>query len=277
MSPEGLKERAQTALRSIIDRYTAGEAEVVRVFFSHPKTTEEYLDMVLRQIGREVQIAHWLPKAGPMGEKLERGVGRWQLYEALEHMADEIKHYALLADVAEWLAGRRLSAEELRRYEVNAFWDPEVDEKYLHNPLLPEAAKMVDVTRALLTDYEPAFWKGIVQLSEGGGGGAFIEASRVGADEFQRRLAQAMGQIVADELRHGAEHIEEFVEHHIRADSDLERAERALTAVMAQHLRVRNEIYGFPLSEERLAAIARGEIGPPPAVPGEAGRVPSRV
>jgi hypothetical protein len=36
---------------------------------------------------------------------------------------------------------------------------------------------------------------------------------------------------------------------------------------MAQHLRLRNEIYGFPLSEERLAAIARGEIGPPPAPP----------
>ncbi len=277
MSRDAVKERARAVLRSIVDRYTAGEAEVVRVFFSSPRTKEEYLEMVLRQIGREVQIAHWLPKAGPMGERLEQGVGRWELYESLEHMADEIKHYALLADLAEWLAGRKLSAEELRRYEVNAFWDPEVDERYLHNPLLPEAARMVDVTRELLSDYEPAFWKGIVQISEGGGGGAFIEASRVHGDEFRRRFAQAMGQIIADELRHGAEHIDEFVEKHIHTEADPERADRALTAVMAQHLRVRNEIYGFPLSEERLAAIGRGEIGPPPTMPAEPGTVPLGV
>ena len=277
MSRDAVKERARAALRSIVDRYTAGEAEVVRIFFSSPRTEEEYLEMVLRQIGREVQIAHWLPKAGPMGERLEQGVGRWELYEALEHMADEIKHYALLADLAEWLAGRKLSAEELRRYEVNAFWDPEVDERYLHNPLLPEAARMVDVTRELLSEYEPAFWKGIVQISEGGGGGAFIEASRVRGGEFQRRFAAAMEQIIEDELRHGAEHIEEFTEHHIHTEADLDRAERALTAVMAQHLRVRNEIYGFPLSEERLAAIGRGEIGPPPTMPAEPGTVPLGV
>ncbi len=274
MNRDELKPKAKTVLRSIIDQYTAGEAEVVRVFFSRPRTKEEYLDMVLRQIGREVQIAHWLPKAGPMGERLERGVGRWELYEALEHMADEIKHYALLADIAEWLAGGALTAEELRRYEVQAFWDPEVAEQYLHPPLLPEAARMVDVTRELLTDYEPAFWKGIVQLSEGGGGGAFIEASRVQGGEFQRRFAAAMEQIIEDELRHGAEHIEEFTERHIHAESDLDRAERGLTAVMAQHLRVRNEIYGFPLSEERLAAIGRGEIGPPPAMPERLNQVP---
>ena len=29
---------------------------------------------------------------------------------------------------------------------------------------------------------------------------------------------------------------------------------------MIQHLRVRNEIYGNPLDEERLAAIERGKI-----------------
>jgi len=265
MNRNELNAKAKTVLRSIIDRYTAGEAEVVREFFARPRSKEEYLEMVLRQIGREVQIAHWLVRAGPMGDKLEKGVGRWELYETLEHMADELKHYALLADIAEWLAGRKLTAEELRRYEVHAFWEPGVDDKYLHHPLLPEAARMVDVTKELLTDYEPAFWKGIVQLSEGGGGGAFIEASRVRGDEFHRRFAKAMEQIIEDELRHGAEHIDEFAERQVRAQADLERATRALTAVMAQHLRVRNEIYSFPLSEERLAAISRGEIGPPPA------------
>lgn len=265
MDHDALNAKAKATLRSIIDRYTAGEARVVQQFFARTRSREEYLEMVLRQIGREVQVAHWLPKVGPMSEKLEKGVGRWELHEHLEHMTDEIKHYALLADIAEWLAGRTLTAVELRRYEVNAFWDPEVDDKYLHPPLLPEAARMVDVTRELFSSHEKEFWKGIVQLSEGGGGGAFLEASRVQADEFQRKFSVAMGKIMEDELRHGTGHVDEFVDRQVHSEEDLERAVKALTAVMAQHLRVRNEIYNFPLSEERLAAIGRGEIGPAPA------------
>ena len=266
MGVDGLKNRARAALRSILDRYTAGEADVVRVFFSRPRTTLEYLDMILRQMGREAIVAHWMFTLVPMGEKLERGVGRWEFHERLQQMTDEAKHYALLADVAEWLAGRKLPAEELRRYEIHGFWEAGVAEQYLNPPLLPEAGKMVEVTRQLMAEHDPEFLQGVVQLTEGGGGGAFIEASRVGADEFQRRFARAMGQIVADEMRHGPEHLDEFVEQKIQTEADLERAGRALTALMAQHLRVRNEIYGFCLSVERLAAIDRGEVGPPPRV-----------
>lgn len=272
MGIDELRTRARAALRSIIDLYTAGEAEVVRVFFSRPRTNAEYLDMVLRQMGREAIVAHWLFTLVPMGEKLERGVGRWELYEKLQQMADEAKHYALLADVAEWLAGKKLPAEELRRYEVHGFWEAGVAEQYLNPPLLPEAAKWVEVSRQLRAEHDPDFLQGVVQLTEGGGGGAFIEASRVGADEFQRRFARAMGQIVADEMRHGPEHLDGFVEQKIQTEADLERACRVLTALMAQHLRVRNEIYGFCLSEERLAAADRGEVGPPPRV--EAAPIP---
>ncbi|MEK7878405.1 MAG: hypothetical protein AAB285_00955, partial [candidate division NC10 bacterium] len=173
MGIDELKTRARAALRSIIDLYTAGEAEVVRVFFSRPRTNAEYLDMVLRQMGREAIVAHWLFTLVPMGEKLERGVGRWELYEKLQQMADEAKHYALLADVAEWLAGKKLPAEELRRYEVHGFWEAGVAEQYLNPPLLPEAAKWVEVSRQFRAEHDPDFLQGVIQLTEGGGGGAW--------------------------------------------------------------------------------------------------------
>ena len=269
MTTDELKQRARTRLRAIIDQYTSGEAEVVRVFFSRPRTGEEYLDMTLRQMGREAIAAHWLHRLGPMGDQLEHGVDRWELYWKLQHMADEIKHYALLADIAEWVAGRKLSGQELRRYEAHPFWEAGIPEKYLNPPLLPEAAKMVEVTRQLMEKHDPKFLMEVVELTEGGGGGAFIEASRSQADEFQRRYAAAMKKIVADEMRHGPEKLDGFVEEHVESEADLARAAEALTAFMAQHLRLRNEIYGFPLSEERLAAIGRGEVGPPPAVPAE--------
>ena len=269
MSAEELKKRAKARLKSIINQYTSGEAEVVRAFFSRPRTKEEYLDMTLRQMGREAIAAHWLHRLGPMGDRLDHGVDRWELYWGLQHMADEIKHYSLLADVAEWVAGRKLSGEELRRYEAHPFWEAGIPEKYLYPPLLPEAAKMVEVTRQLMEKHAPKFLKEVVELTEGGGGGAFIEASRGGADEFQRRFAAAMKKIIVDEMRHGPEKVDGFVEEHIKTEADLERAAEPLTAFMAQHLRLRNEIYGFPLSEERLAAIGRGEVGPPPEMPVE--------
>lgn len=268
MSTE-LKQRAKARLRSIIDQYTSGEAEVVRAFFSRSRTRDEYLDMTLRQMGREAIAAHWLHRLGPMGDRLEHGVGRWELYWGLQHMADEIKHFALLADVAEWVAGRKLSGEEMRRYEAHPFWEEGIPDKYLHPPLLPEAARMVEVTRELMEKSDRKFLKEVVELTEGGGGGAFIEASRAQADEFQRRYAEAMTKIVADELRHGPEKVDGFVEEHVTTEADLTRAADALIAFMAQHLRLRNEIYGFPLPEERLAAIARGEVGPPPQPPVE--------
>ena len=247
-----LQEGAQRVLRGILERYTAGEAAVVRKFFSTARTNEEYLEAVLRQIGREVQIAHWLPKVAQMGADLERGVGRWELYHTLEQCADEIKHHALLADLAEWLAGRKLTAEELRKYEVNAFWDESVDDYYLHNPYLPEAARMVDVTREQKEGTSAAIWKGVVKVSEGGGGAAFVEASRLAGDEFQRRFAKVMGEIAEDEMGHGPEQVQRFVEEQVKSEQDLETAARALTAIMAQHLRVRNEIYGNPLTEDEL-------------------------
>lgn len=273
MTIRELKERAKATLRGIIAQYTSGEAEVVRAFFSRPRTKEEYLNVTLRQMGREAIAAHWLHRLGPMGDQLEYGVGRWELYGKLQHMADEIKHYALLADVAEWVAGRKLSGEELRRYETHPLWEAGIPEKYLAPPLLPEAAKMVAVTQQLMKDHGSDFLKEVAELSEGGGGGAFIEASRAQADEFQRRYAAAMTKIVADEMRHGPEKIDGFVEGMIRTEADLTRAAQALTAIMVQHLRVRNEIYGFPLSEQRLAAIDRGEVGPPPSMPKETASV----
>lgn len=269
MTTHELQQRAKARLRSIIDQYTSGEAEVVRTFFARPRTNEEYLDMILRQIGREAIAAHWLHRLGPMGDRLDYEVGRWQLYWTLQHMADEIKHYALLADIAEWVAGRKLTGDELRRYEAHPFWEKGIPDKYLFPPLLPEAARMVQVTRELIETSDPTFLKEVVELTEGGGGGAFIEASHAKADEFQRRYAEAMTKIVADEMRHGPEKVDGFVEEHVKTEADLQRAADALIAFMAQHLRLRNEVYGFPLSEERLAAIGRGEVGPPPRPPVE--------
>ena len=113
---------------------------------------------------------------------------------------------------------------------------------------------MVDVTRELRATIPPHILGGVRQVCEGGGGQAFLEASKLRGDEFQRRFAKVMGDIAADELQHGPEHMHSFVQEQIHTEEDLELACRALTSVMAQHLRLRNEIYGYPLTEDELAS-----------------------
>src|SRR5262249_59912382 len=126
------------------------------------------------------------------------------LVDLLEQIHDEVSHYAVLADLAEWLIGRKLTAEEAREYEVWAHYNPDLPLERQYNPRLPEANAMLDVLARFRAENPPAFADEVMRLTEGGGGGSFSEASRLQGDEFKERFARAMGKIVDDELGQGA-------------------------------------------------------------------------
>jgi hypothetical protein len=170
----------------------------------------------------------------------------------------------VLADLAEWLLGRKLTAEEALEYRVYAHYDPDRPIEQQRNPRLPEANAMIEVVRRRRGEHPPDLVHEVLRLTEGGGGGAFMEATRHTGDEFRDRFARAMGRVVEDELGHGPLRVRNFVRGYIHGDDDLALAARLLREFMAQHLRARNEIYGYPLSAERMAAIDRGEIEPWP-------------
>jgi hypothetical protein len=259
---ESLAERAERELNDILARYAAGEAEVVRTYFAREHTPEEHVTMLRRQMGREVFCVQWLHRAARMGEELERGVERHRFAELLEQVSEEVLHYTVLADLAEWVLGRKLTAQEAREYEVYAAIDPELPLERHYNPRLPEANGMIDVLYRFRNECRSDFSDEVMHLTEGGGGASFVEASRLSGDEFRERFAKVMGRIVEDEVEHGPLRVRGFARTWIRDEADLELAKRLLREFMVQHVRVRNEIYGNPLSEERLAAIDRGEIEP---------------
>src|SRR5919202_954956 len=198
---ESLAERAERELNEILARYAAGEAEVVRTFFAREHTPAEYVDMLRRQMGREVFCVQWLPRMARMGTELERSVDRHHFAELLEQIAEEVEHYGVLADLAEWVLGRKLTAEEAREYEVWATIDPERPLAQHYNPRLPEANRMLDVLYRFRPEYRSEFSDEVMHLTEGGGGGSFVEASRLSGDEFRERFARAMGRIVEDEIQ----------------------------------------------------------------------------
>ena len=257
-----LKARARDEIKAIVAQYAAGEAEVVRAYFASSHSNEEHLDVLLRQMGREFQTVHWLHRAVAMIDEVDVTVDRHDFAEFLEQIAEETEHYVILADLADWVSGRKLAGEELHRFEVYARVEPNLPPERYANPLLPEATRMAEVAKHLVDEVGHRWGTEIVRLTEGGGGGAFVECARLHGDPFRDRLAEAMRRILEDEIKHGPERVDGFVERWVDTDEALETTCRWLHRFMAQHVRVRNEIWGNPLSDDRLAAIDRGEIQP---------------
>src|SRR5438270_5875476 len=91
-----LIDRATTELRQVIAKYSAGEAEVVRAYFAAPRSNEEHIEVMLKQIGREIQGRHWVDRLVSMAQDLERGVERHDYAKRLREEAEEAEHYVLL-------------------------------------------------------------------------------------------------------------------------------------------------------------------------------------
>lgn len=254
-----LQDRAARDLRAIVDGYAAAEAAVVRAYFDRLHSTEENLDVLLRQMGREIQAVNRLPHAAEMFEGLEITVERHDFADLLEHIAEETSHYVILADLAEWLADRKLGPDELRKYEICARWFPDLPPQKQSNPLLPDASRIMELSRVIVEKVGLQRAAALTRLSEGGGGGAYAECARLAGDPFRERLAAAMHRILSDEMEHGPGHIDDYANTWVRSEAELEEDHRWLQTFMAQHVRVRNEIWNYPLSAERLAALGRAE------------------
>jgi hypothetical protein len=136
----------------------------------------------------------------------------------------------------------------------------------MYNPHLPAANAALDFNKRLIEELGWQRGRPLTRLAEGGGGGAFVEAMRHRADDFQNRFADAMAEIYADEVGHGPQQIHEYAHRRIQSDEQLEEEKRWLTEFLQHHLRVRNEIFRYALSPERMAAIDRGEFVPEAAL-----------
>jgi hypothetical protein len=252
-----LKARAFKELMRIVERYSEAEAEVVRAYFAREHSSEEHIEVMLKQMGREIQGRQWADAIIPMARDLERGVDRHDYVTYLRESAEEAEHYTLLADIAEWLNGGPLPADRLLGYECVARFDPKLDPSILYNPKLPEAGRNVDVGKEIVAALGRDHAGELMHLSEGGGGGAFVEAAKLSGDPFKDRLGAAMRKIAHDEMGHGPARVEGYVQEWINTEEDLERDKHWLDKFMMAHFRVRNEIWGYPLSDERIAQIQR--------------------
>jgi hypothetical protein len=248
---------AQTAVDARLDElvaiaspYWAGEYEVVHTFFSKPRSKEEHIRWLRAQCWKEFWgTLDGVPESIPMRslkalQQLYGDLGspaaRHEFLHVAEEMYEEFHHYSALADILDELEGRHVPPQELRS--------------------LPEDVKLTEM-RARIAQTEGELGAFVNKFSEGGGSSMYKAGMEIGGGPLEERMAAAFRVIFTDEIDHmqtGAEGLRRVV----KTAEEWDTCKRLVREVHRQRVRMRNDMFGEPLSEERLREIDEGKIQP---------------
>jgi rubrerythrin len=238
------------SLERLARRYWAAEQEVVRAYFKKPRSKARHVVWLRAQAFKEHSaIKPLLETLIKLHPYIDRGEDRHEYEELIEKLADETKHARLIMDLLEEFTGRKVTPKDL-------LWLPEdkklakVRARYsktyaslLHGSEKPTTSEIrrkdEDLERAAIT------------LTEGGGGALYQVCRNIKKGKFERKIAAVFRDIYRDEMKHknaGSHALSRLI--HKRSDYD--RAAKIIKTVLGQRLRMRNEQFGFPLSERRM-------------------------
>jgi len=230
--------------------YWAGEHEVVQTFFSRRRTQQEHIRWLRAQCWKEFWGSLDAEGNGVIGRSVDRlaelypGLQSPEMRHEFLHIArelyEEFHHYALLADILEDLEGRYVPPSELQQ--------------------LPQDAKLAQL-RARIVSSEGELGPFVNKFSEGGGSSMYKAGMDISGGELEQRIAAAFRIIFDDEVGHmrkGAAGLRGTVQ----TPEQWEKAKRLTRDLARQRVLMRNEMFGQPLSEERLKEIDEGKIQP---------------
>lgn len=242
-------------LTRLADRYRRAEKEIVRGYFRKPRSRREHIRWLKAQGFKEhAAIRPLLKILDTWHGRIDRDVGRRDFEEIAEKLAEETKHARLVMDLIEDIGGRRVAprdlvwlSEDKKLARTRARYS-KTFAALLHGSKTPSDKEMrrkdEEIERAAVT------------LTEGGGGALYEVCIALGKGAAERKIAAAFKAIHADEKDHknaGARRLAGL----LRSRRDYERAAEIVCTVSAQRLRMRNEQFGFPLSEAELDALER--------------------
>lgn len=221
--------------------YWAGEAEVVRTYFTRGRTRALDLSWLRAQAYKEARPFRDLAK-NLQEEFLQTGAVRHHPdgAEAAQHMVQETRHFRLLADLLSACFGVTVTLGDT-----------------LH---LPEDRKLQELRTAYKSN-GGLLDRAAVAFTEGGGGAMFQVLSQLEGGELERKIAAVFKIIAQEEIPHGPMEIHALA-HHAKSEEDWERARTIVHVISRQRLLMRNEMFGFPLDPIRMHEIDQGQIQP---------------
>ena len=237
--------------------FWAGEAEVVRTYWTAPMRTR---DTDLLWLARQCFKEFW----GSGVSKYDRGgvflgclkslvaqapeidvtLDRHEVLDVLEGIKAEFSHYCAFAEIYDAL--RPPGAPRL---------NPQMLESW------PEEDKLTQL-RYQHQDQHGAIGMRACKFTEGGYCALFREGKALkGKGGIEDQIADACAFIYEDEIGHMLAGIADIGNENL-SDAEWRLMGELVVAQMQQRIRMRNQQFGEPLSEARIAAIYRGEIEP---------------
>jgi hypothetical protein len=229
------------------------EQAVVRAFFQKRRGKKDHLRWLKAQGFKEYSaIKPIIDALTVLYPKVDRGVARRDYAELTEKLADETKHARLIMDLLEEITGHKITPRDL-------IWLPHdrrlarVRAKYSksHAGLLHGSGK---ITRREINRRDEQLERAAITLTEGGGGALYQICSRLKKRGFEGKIARVFHQILLDEVEHkdsGGRALESLISD----PAAFRRAAKIIADISGQRLRMRNEQFGFPLSQDELAAL----------------------
>jgi len=217
--------------------YWDAEAEIARRFYK-TATKDDHAFYLRAQLWKELNpvdgffngLHKELSKAVDMYPKVGRTIDRHDYLFLLEQLVSEYSHFVLLADILEFVQGRKLSKRDLKQ--------------------LPEEKKLGDVRRRYVKR-GGAIGKAAVGLTEGGGTALFRVGKNLKGDKLNQMTAKAMKVIWEDEKDHYMEQAN-IAAKMIKNKKQLEEMKKAVVDVSLQRVWMRNEMFKNPMTTDEV-------------------------
>lgn len=242
-------------LTQLARAYADAERVVIAAFFKKPRKPADHVRWLKAQGFKEYSaIRPILDALAALYPKIGNGVDRHAYAELTEKLADETKHAQLVMDLLQEITGSEIRPTDLT-------WLPEdkklakVRAKYSKSyaTLLHGSGR---VRAKEIHRHDENLERAAITLTEGGGGALYLVCSKLKKTGLQAKIAQVFHEILLDEVGHkdsGGNALGALV----TSQPSFERAAQIVGAVSRQRLRMRNEQFGFPLSNGELSDLDR--------------------
>jgi hypothetical protein len=223
--------------------YWEAEGEIARRFFARAGR-DDHIFYLRAQLWKELNpvdgyfngLHRELARLVEMFPRVGKDIDRHDFHYLLMQLTQEFNHFVVLADILEFLLGRKIRPADLIQ--------------------LPEEKRLGDLRRRLVKSGNPVA-RAAVGLTEGGGARLFRAGARLKGSKLNRMTAAAMRVIYDDEKDHYAEAAKEAARA-VKTKRDLAAMKQALAAVSAQRVAMRNEMFRAPMTKAEIARfIAR--------------------
>lgn len=229
--------------RTLIDTaypYWEAEAEIAKRFFKMA-SRDDHAFYLRAQLWKELHpvdgyfngLHKELANLVEMFPRVDKDVDRHQFHFSMMQLTQEFNHYVVLADILEYLLGRKIAAGDTVQ--------------------LPEEKKLGDLRRRYVnagSDIDRA----AVGLTEGGGARLFREGAKLKGNKLATMTAKAMKVIYDDEKDHYAV-MARGAAKLIKSSEDLKRMQAAVCAISQQRVAMRNEMFRTPMTDAQIAAF----------------------